>query len=57
MKQADTLKHLGNAHEAAGCPGRAREAWELAVKLLETINPLEAERLRARIPEPAETLC
>ncbi|WP_433723756.1 BTAD domain-containing putative transcriptional regulator [Actinoplanes sp. CA-051413] len=55
--EADTLKHLGNAHEAAGCPGRARDAWELAVQLLETINPLEAERLRARIPEPAETLC
>jgi tetratricopeptide (TPR) repeat protein len=53
--EADTLKHLGDAHEAAGCPERAREAWGLAVQLLATINPLEAGRLRARIVEATAT--
>ncbi|MET8454598.1 hypothetical protein [Streptomyces sp. NPDC005209] len=49
--EADTLRHLGDAHRAAGEPGPAREAWTAALALLEEGGLEEADEVRQALRE------
>ncbi|MCF3133417.1 AfsR/SARP family transcriptional regulator [Streptomyces olivochromogenes] len=49
--EADTLRHLGDAHRAAGDHGPAREAWAAALALLEEGGHAEADEVRRALRE------
>jgi predicted negative regulator of RcsB-dependent stress response len=48
---AETLGHLGDAHQAAGDPGKARAAWEEAVTILDDLSHPDADQIRAKLSE------
>jgi DNA-binding SARP family transcriptional activator/tetratricopeptide (TPR) repeat protein len=46
---AETLGHLGDTHHAAGNPAEARIAWEEALAILDDIQHLAADQIRAKL--------
>ncbi len=47
--QADTLVHLGDAYDAAGFTGAARDVWEQALATFEQLDHPSADDLRDRL--------
>jgi predicted negative regulator of RcsB-dependent stress response len=47
--QAVVLDHLGDAHHAAGDSTAARDAWQLALRILDELGHPDAGRVRAKI--------
>jgi hypothetical protein len=43
------LDHLGDAHHAAGGSTAARDAWQLALRILDELGHPDAGRVRAKI--------
>ena len=49
---AETLGHLGDAHQAAGDLGEARTAWKDALAILDDLHHPDAVRIRAKLSDP-----
>ena len=47
--EATVLAHLGDAHDAAGQPPRARTAWQQALATLDGLGHRDAESVRAKL--------
>jgi hypothetical protein len=46
---AETLGHLGDAHQAAGDLAPARAAWDEALALLDELSHPDADQIRAKL--------
>jgi DNA-binding SARP family transcriptional activator/tetratricopeptide (TPR) repeat protein len=52
--EADTLTHLGDSHDAAGRRGDAVRTWRRALAILEELDHVDADQVRAKLdPAPA----
>jgi tetratricopeptide (TPR) repeat protein/transcriptional regulator with XRE-family HTH domain len=49
FNEADVLTHLGDFQLAAGEPARAREAWQLALVILNDLRHPDAREVRSRL--------
>lgn len=47
--EATILSHLGDAHQAAGVPAAAREAWRQALQIFTDLDHPDAAELRAKL--------
>jgi len=47
--EAETLRHLGDLHHAAGDPHAARATWKLALTILDDINHPDAATIRGNL--------
>jgi hypothetical protein len=47
--EADTLDRLGDVYRTAGDLAAAHRTWQLALEIVETVNPGEAPRIRAKL--------
>ena len=47
--EAATLTHLGDTRQAAGELAQARQAWQQALVILEDLQHLDAEQVRAKL--------
>jgi hypothetical protein len=47
--EADTLDRLGDAYRTAGDLAAAHRTWQLALEIVETVNPGEVPRIRAKL--------
>lgn len=47
--EAATLTHLGDSHHVVGELARARDAWQQALQILESLGHLDAEQVRAKL--------
>jgi tetratricopeptide (TPR) repeat protein len=47
--EATVLTHLGDTHQAAGDPARARHAWQRALTLFNELNHTDAAKVRAKL--------
>jgi hypothetical protein len=46
---AEMLTHVGDAHQAAGEPHAARDAWQQALVILDDLNDPGAAQVRTRL--------
>ena len=49
--QTEILRHIGEAHYAAGHPDEARVAWEEALAILDDLHHPDAGQIRAKLAE------
>jgi hypothetical protein len=54
--EATFLIRIGDTYEAAGNPGAARDAWQQALAVLETLDHPEAETVCAKLDRPTQAL-
>jgi DNA-binding SARP family transcriptional activator/tetratricopeptide (TPR) repeat protein len=52
--EADTLDRLGDVYRTAGDLAAAHRTWQLALEIVETVNPGEVARIRAKLRALAE---
>ncbi|HMD93843.1 MAG TPA: tetratricopeptide repeat protein [Trebonia sp.] len=49
--RAETLAELGETYQAAGDPRSARQAWQQALELYESLHHPAADQMRARLDQ------
>lgn len=54
--EAEILFHLGDAHDAAGNSGQARDAWQHALDILDDLHHPDAGQVRAKLTTAADAV-
>ena len=53
--EADTLDRLGDVYRTAGDLAAAQRTWQLALEIVETVNPADASRIRTKLRAVADS--
>lgn len=51
LGEAESLEHLGDAHQAAGADEEARAAWRAALAILDDLADRHAAAVRAKLAQ------